>query len=160
MLGSKTVVALIAVAVLLAGGGYYKLVYEPRLWPKEIDFYSEDAMERGAGVVWNEWPVFGDVREMNISLYKFGEIDSWEAWQAWMTYVEKNQEGFIHTYEEISRVEMRELVKLHRMSRTANELPGPPILLYDSESKIIWMHAIGPGGDVGYWVTYYWKAPK
>jgi len=160
MLGNKNLVALIAVAVLVVGGGYYKLVYEPRLWPKEIDFYSEDAAERGAGLVWNEWPVFGDIHEINFTVRNFGSVDSWETWQTWITYVEENQEGYSHTYEELSRVEMRELVKIHRMSRTANELPGPPLLLYDSESKIIWMHAIGLGGDVGYWVTYYWKAPQ
>ena len=157
MLGSKTVVALIAAAVLVAGGGYYKLVYEPRLWLKEIDFYSEDAMERGCGVIWNDWPVFGDVREMNISLYKFGDIDSWEAWQAWMTYVEENQEGYSHDYIELSRMDMRKEVLRHRSSLGGN---GPPILLYDSESKIIWMYEIGPGEDVGYWVDYYWKAPQ
>lgn len=156
MLRNKNLIVLIAMAVLLIGGGYYKLVYEPRLWPKEIDFYSKAASERGAGMVWGEWPIFGDICEINFTVQHFGSVDSWEAWQGYLDYGETVQEGLVNTLKELSRIDMRKMVELHKMSRTENELFGPPILLYDGEAKVVWMIAIGEES----WITYYWKAPQ
>jgi len=164
MLGRKTVVALIAATVFVAGIGYFKLVYEPSLWQKEIAYYIEDAERRNASSVWNDWPVFGDILELNITLGDFGAVDSWEVWQSYMLYVEEVQENFYNTYEELSRTEMREFVKLHRTSHAGGDpRDGPIILLYDSEEEIIWLYTLGEDFStdlhVNHWTTSYWKAP-
>ena len=162
MLGRKTVVALIAATVFVTGIGYFKLVYEPSLWHNEIAYYIEDAERRNASSVWNDWPVFGDILELNITLGDFGAVDSWEVWQTYMLYVEEVQENFYNTYEELSRTEMREFVKLHRTSHAGGDpRDGPIILLYDSEEEIIWLYALGEDFSTGvnHWTTSYWKAP-
>lgn len=162
MLGRKTVVALIAATVFVAGIGYFKLVYEPSLWQKEIAYYIEDAERRNASSVWNDWPVFGDILELNITLGDFGAVDSWEVWQSYMLYVEEVQENFYNTYEELSRMEMRAFVKLHRTSHAGGDpRDGPIILLYDSEEEIIWLYTLGEDFSTGvnHWTTSYWKAP-
>jgi uncharacterized protein involved in cysteine biosynthesis len=62
---NKTIGLTILVIIVLGLGSFYLLVYEPAQWLNEIEFYTKDAAERGAGVTWNEWPVFGDVQKMD-----------------------------------------------------------------------------------------------